>query len=78
MLVMAFGGGPILERRIVQGYIELRPYFICSYRFNADLVSNRCQLSDEELIKLSSSDLVSSIKFTDPNNSVFYHRNIGE
>lgn len=38
---MAFGGGPELERRIIQGYIELRPYFICTYLFKADLNSNK-------------------------------------
>lgn len=75
---MAFGGGPNLERKIIQGYIELRPYFICLYLFTADLNASRGQLSEEELIKVSSSQLISSFSLEKIKNCVSYHRNVGE
>ena len=26
--MLAFGGGPVLKRKLIKGYIELRPYFV--------------------------------------------------
>lgn len=44
---MVFGGGPLIKRRVIQGYIELRPYFLNVYQFVYDTVTGMEKLSDE-------------------------------
>lgn len=43
---MVFGGGPLIKRRVIQGYIELRPYFLNVYQFGYDTTTGNGRLFD--------------------------------
>lgn len=45
--MLCFGGSLELKRKIFQGYIELRPYFIITYLFSFDKSKNKAHLEEE-------------------------------
>lgn len=49
-----------------------------TFWFTADVISNNGQLENEELIKMTPSDLLCNLKLEKYKNYICYHRNVGE